>query len=64
VSRGGRTCALEDGQLSAQQQDFDVVALVRSHEQADEIEEDRDQLSEYREEHRTSASFTMWPREW
>ena len=56
--------ALEDGQLSAKQQNLDILALVRPHEQAAEIEEQSDELSEHREDHHTSASFTVWPPQW
>jgi hypothetical protein len=38
--------ALKDRQLSAQQEDFDLFTLVRSHEQAGEVNEHPDQLSE------------------
>src|SRR5450631_865336 len=36
--------ALKDRQLSAQQEDFDLFALVRSQEQAGEVDEHPDQL--------------------
>ena len=38
--------APKDRQVSAQQEDFDLFALVGSHEQAGEVDEHPDQLSE------------------
>ena len=50
--------ALEDSQLPPQQQDLDILALVRPHEQAAEVQEHPDELSEHREDHHTSARTT------
>jgi len=56
--------ALEDSQLPTQQQNLDILALVRPYTQAAEIEEQSDEVGEHREEHHTSASVTVWPPLW